>query len=527
MTSTIPVVDVFAGCGGLGEGFSTLERNGTFPFDVRLYIEKGLVPINTLKLRAFYHQFREHSVPDSYYEYLRGAIDIDELFRRHPLEASAAADRCLQVELGCSNETEQLVNKGIAQATADMDAWVLIGGPPCQAYSTIGRVKNRSLEHYDPDTDVRFELYREYLKIIATHWPAVFVMENVRGLLSASHRDQLLFTKMLTDLREPVRALAQDGVPTSRDHCYKLYSVTTDTSFFGDTVETRNPRDFVVKAEDYGVPQARHRVVILGIRDDVISAPEPLSPAPTIVNAHAVLGGLPPVRSGLSTHDTSDAWLKGVNQIVQQPWWTDIGRSIQSRISHALKGLRIPASNRGHFRFLDSPSTCAYKPDWFEDQRLIGTLNHEARTHRVDDLWRYLFAACVMESKTSPFDISDFPDGLKPQHKNIHGPSANIDFADRFCVQTRNSPSRTVVSHIRKDGHYYIHYDPTQCRSLTVREVARLQTFPDNYFFEGSRTDQYEQVGNAVPPLLSFHIAERVAKLLGRWQGQKNGQPVS
>ena len=131
----------------------------------------------------------------------------------------------------------------------------------------------------------------------------------------------------------------------------------------------------------------------------------------------------------------------------------------------------------------------------------------------MDDLWRYLFASCFIENSERPFRVSDFPAGLMPNHRNIHNASENTHFADRFSVVPRNAPSRTVVSHIQKDGHYYIHYDPAQCRSLTVREAARLQTFPNNYFFEGNRTEQYGQVANAVPPLLSRQIAERVADL--------------
>lgn len=149
---------------------------------------------------------------------------------------------------------------------------------------------------------------------------------------------------------------------------------------------------------------------------------------------------------------------------------------------------------------------------WFLDSRLGGFVNHDTRGHMDDDLARYLFCSLYAKKNggQSP-TANNFPAALAPQHKNWK--SGN--FVDRFKVQTFNRPSSTITSHISKDGHYFIHPDPGQCRSLTVREAARLQTFPDNYFFEGGRTAQYHQVGNAVPPLLARQIADIVYRVIG------------
>jgi len=136
----------------------------------------------------------------------------------------------------------------------------------------------------------------------------------------------------------------------------------------------------------------------------------------------------------------------------------------------------------------------------------------------VEDLHRYLFCACFAKVFGRSPHLRDFPADLHPAHANVSVALEGQMFGDRFRVQLADKPSTTITSHVSKDGHYYIHYDPAQCRSLSVREAARLQTFPDSYFFEGSRTEQYHQIGNAVPPLLARDIASSIYQLMSASQ---------
>jgi DNA (cytosine-5)-methyltransferase 1 len=143
------------------------------------------------------------------------------------------------------------------------------------------------------------------------------------------------------------------------------------------------------------------------------------------------------------------------------------------------------------------------------------------REHMREDLYRYLYVAAFGEShRRSPL-LPDFPKGLLPNHRNVGDASERVKFSDRFKVQRADGPASTITSHISQDGHYFIHYDPVQCRSLTVREAARVQTFPDNYHFQGNRTEQYRQVGNAVPPLLARQLAGTVYGLLAAVVGHR------
>ena len=175
--------------------------------------------------------------------------------------------------------------------------------------------------------------------------------------------------------------------------------------------------------------------------------------------------------------------------------------------------MRHPRWDRGS-EFLGCDPACDYESDWFLDRRVEGLCHHATRAHIAGDLHRYLYASCFAKAYGRSPSLRDFPAELLPNHENARDALDGGLFADRFRVQLRDRPASTITSHIGKDGHYYIHYDPTQCRSLTVREAARIQTFPDNYFFCGPRTEQYVQVGNAVPPLLAVQIADVVKRLV-------------
>jgi DNA (cytosine-5)-methyltransferase 1 len=332
---------------------------------------------------------------------------------------------------------------------------------------------------------------------------------------------------MLEDLMDPSATeseVSEPSIDSSLDG-YRIYSLVTPDrglDIFG--VPTLDRDEFVVRCEEYGIPQSRHRVFLLGVRADIDIQPGLLQPVGKKINAGDILNGLPSLRSGLSrASDLDDNWIAAVNDALEADWWNgyvdDLG--IRKEVSRQLKRVRKPRSGRGGSfvprKQIRKPRSLA---GWYVDERLRGICNHETKAHMKSDLHRYLFATCHARVSKGAIRLSHFPDGLLPDHKNVKGLPMNklshSNFSDRFAVLLNDKPAHTVVSHIAKDGHYYIHPDPTQCRSLTVREAARLQTFPDNYYFMGSRTEQYRQVGNAVPPLLSIQIAGIVSDLLTR-----------
>lgn len=469
----IPVVDIFAGPGGLNEGFSRIRRADGPVFDVAASFEMEWNAVQTLAIRSAIRRMtdvRDSALPGAYRDLLTGRKPLAEALRDEDFGSSVelARKHIHHVELGPARRQD--VADRIKGATANSREWVLIGGPPCQAYSLVGRARRTKDETFVDDK--KHFLYREYLDILQRFEPPIFVMENVKGLLSAGHSGRNMMQRITDDLRlggtYEIRSLVVEG-------------------------ENPEPRDFVVHAEDYGVPQRRHRIILLGVRKDLgVGSVAPLVREERAQTVYAAIGDLPPIRARVTrTTHQEVAWLRA----------RELGRAL----AHVEGPGPAPRAKR-------EPAGDELRR-WLTARQPSSPSQHEPRAHMESDLARYAYLATLAERGSFP-RVADLPLELMPRHRNVQ--ERGTPFSDRFKVQTWDRPSSTVVSHMCKDGHYFIHPDADQMRSLTVREAARLQTFPDDYWFHGPRTMQYHQVGNAVPPLLAFKIAERVAQLLGR-----------
>ena len=279
MNEAIPIIDLFAGPGGLGEGFSSLRgADGAVKFDIRLSIEKDAEAIKTLVWRAFYREFgkRNETVPVDYYRVMqepditKREKAIEVLLADHPYGA-VAKEEARQVELGSSAWSPELVDKLIRERLNGAKNWVLIGGPPCQAYSNAGRSRVGGIHKEDH----RVYLYQEYLRIIKEHSPNVFVMENVQGLLSAKVDGERVFDWMKRDL--------------SMNGEYELHSFVR---------EVDEDKDFMIEAQKFGVPQKRKRVILLGLREGVKHLGQYLKQQEE-VPLESVISDLPNLRSGV------------------------------------------------------------------------------------------------------------------------------------------------------------------------------------------------------------------------------------
>jgi len=440
-------VDLFAGCGGLSEGFS---RAG---FHVVGHLERDKWACETLRTRVMFHFLRENGQLEWYYRYARGEVTREQIRLKFAPLSDLIESRVVEKEFG-KNDYSQIISSlrvGL-KAQAVSKVHVLLGGPPCQAYSLVGRAR-------DPNrmqTDERHFLYEHYLKVLEDLAPDFFVLENVPGVLSATVGKEDIFQRMLGDFLsiKPAYEIA----PT-----YEEYR--------------RNPRGYLVDAAKFKIPQKRRRVLLIGYRKSLAKSHPPVTQlfldlrkleSATMLDVSDAISDLPELKPG----EGNDRWY-------------------------------------GPYR--EASQLKEYQAEMREYS--VGVCNHRARTHMESDLERYKFFIQHHLNGDKRATLSDLlgerPD-LKPAHQHLD------KFIDRFKVQWWTRPSVTVMAHIAKDGHYYIHPDNHQCRSFTVREAARCQSFTDNYFFEGPRTEQFKQVGNAVPPRMAEVVGRVLKTQLGK-----------
>lgn len=410
---TIRFIDLFAGCGGLSEGF---VQAGCDPV---AHVEMDKAACYTLKTRSAFHWLCVNNQEDEYAKYLSGKISRADLYAKVPNEI---LDAVINEEIG--DNTLPRIFEQIDSLANGEKVDLIVGGPPCQAYSLIGRAKDAN----GMKGDKRNYLFRYYAKFLEHYSPKFFVFENVLGLLSAKDESGTRYLDMMLD------EFKQLGYQTA----YKI-----------------------LNADDYGVPQKRKRIILIGKKDSETKFVFPvIAKKPYSFKVRDMLAGLPHLANGC---------------------------------------VAAPFKMRGRKRQALTDTHVA-------DQRFPIT-QHAARPHIEQDLKIYKRVVQLWNKTKTRLSYENLPSALRT-HNNVSS------FLDRFKVVAADLPcSHTVVAHIARDGHYYIHPDVRQNRSLSVREAARLQTFPDNYYFEGTkerqfRTAAFRQIGNAVPVLLAYRIAE-------------------
>ena len=413
-------IDLFAGAGGLSEGFI---QSG---FEPVAHVEIENAACNTLRTRTAFHYLKSQKKYDVYISYLKGDITRQELYSHVPKELLESV-----INLPIGEENNEIIQNQIDKGLKNRKVDLIIGGPPCQAYSLVGRSRSKT----KMVGDSRNYLFEQYAIYLEKYQPKMFVFENVLGLKSA---------KKGYYLSEMEKRFSEKGY---------------------------NIKLFTLEAKNFGVLQNRKRIIILG-------------------------------------------WLKKVK--INVPNLEDIKIEHDFQVSSLLSDLPIIKAGEGRDKFLKyKTSTTAYL-EQFELRNGIDILTqHVARPHRELDKEIYKEAVRKWNLKKERLNYNDLAEGLKT-HQN------RTSFFDRFKVVAADLPySQTVVAHIAKDGHYYIHPDIKQNRSISVREAARLQSFPDDYYFEGekegaNRTAAFKQIGNAVPPLMAKSIAFEILKTLKR-----------
>ena len=429
-------------------------------------------------LRHFLRQF-QHEYPFEYYEFLNGESEEPDWPTRYPKQWQEAERTVLCLKLGSYGSKSQINSKIRAIKRKFGRNTILIGGPPCQIYSLVGRARNAGNSKHNVEWDSRTTLYKEYLRILRILRPAAFVMENVKGILSFSLNGEPVLVHIMEAARNSGYVLVPLNQPQNQT-CHRSLDFP--------------PRDFVVRTENQGVPQARHRVILVGFRRDLASrfdssffAESLLSPTEASTVRH-VLCDMPFLRSGLSRSlDTNDEWLKVIRlateKVVRTPGlqgdhkFQEKASAVRSHLDSILEFSR--KSSKGAEIGNSCPTDLR---EWIRGPNAPSLTLNETRSHMMADLERYFFAAVYAEAYGKSPRAQDFPLCISPHHKNWK----TGKFADRYRVQLWDQPSKTITCHLAKDGHYYIHPDPAQCRSLTVREAAAFRLSQMTTFLGGT-----------------------------------------
>jgi DNA (cytosine-5)-methyltransferase 1 len=403
-------IDLFSGAGGLSEGFI---RAGYNPI---AHVEIDTKACDTLETRLIYHKLKSENRLDIYFEYLIGNISRKELIKHY--SNKEISNSVINTSIGGDNN--KLIFRVIDSLLGDKTVDLIIGGPPCQAYSLVGRSRDKNRMKNDP----RNYLYKEYAKFLKKYSPKVFVFENVLGLISADNGSY--FKNMQA--------------------YFKRVGYHIDYT--------------IQKSEDFGVLQKRRRIILIGWKKE--------------------LNFQYPVFDKIKSEYTIKDVLYDLKKI--KPGYKKVISNYTAPINEYLSKFEI----RNGVDFVS---------------------HHTTRPHNSQDLEIYKIAINKLLKYGERIKYPDLPERLK-SHKN------EKSFIDRFKVVDINGLSHTMVAHISKDGHHYIYPDLNQVRSISIREAARIQSFPDDYYFEGGQGAAFRQIGNAVPPLMAKAIAESLKEII-------------